>query len=75
MAVNIVIIGLTYNATNLTGSMYLNLFLLYLAELPANLCTKLLNTRLGRRFTVSGSIGLAGVSLILVAVVPKGTFF
>ena len=70
---NFVITGLSMNATNITGNIYLNMFILYLAELPGNfLCMKLLNTRLGRRFTVSGSIGLAGLFLLLTAAVPKG---
>ena len=33
---------------------------------------KLIDTRLGRRWTVGGSIAIAGISLCLVAVVPKG---
>ena len=75
LAVNFVIIGLTYNATNLTGNLHLKMFMLYLAELPALLSTKLLNTRLGRRYTVSGCIGLAGICLLIVAAVPKGRLF
>ena len=75
-SVNFVYMGLTFNVTNISGDLYLNMFILFLVELPGNyICMKLIDTRLGRRWTVGGSIAIAGISLCLVAVVPKGNIF
>ena len=75
-SVNFVYMGLTFNVTNISGDLYLNMFILFLVELPGNyICMKLIDTRLGRRWTVGGSIAIAGISLCLVAVVPKGDIF
>ena len=75
-SVNFVYMGLTFNVTNISGDLYLNMFILFLVELPGNyICMKLIDTRLGRRWTVGGSIAIAGISLCLVAVVPKGDLF
>ena len=73
-SVNFVYMGLTMNVTNISGDLYLNMFILFLVEIPGNyVCMKLIDTtRLGRRWTVGGSIAIAGISLLLVAAIPKG---
>ncbi len=72
-SVNFVFTGLTMNVTNISGDLYLNMFILYLVEQPGNLlCMKLIDTRLGRRLTNCLSISIAGIALLCVAAVPEG---
>ncbi len=61
------------NVTNISGNLYLNMFVLYMVEIPGNIFSlKLADTRVGRRLTVGGMLFVAGLSLLLVAAVPKG---
>ena len=53
--------GLNFNAKNLSGSRYLNVFLSGLVEIPALVFVVAVNNRLGRRVTTTTLMLTAGV--------------
>ena len=62
--------GLASAAGDLGGSMYLNFFLLSLAEIPSAMCASYMPNRWGRRKTTILSLFLAGAFCIAVPFIP-----
>ena len=58
--------ALSLNAGRLPGDIFLNMFLLAVVEIPANLIALPLLERAGRRLTLSVSMLLAGISSLLM---------
>lgn len=53
--------GMNFNTKNLTGNLYMNIFLSGLVEIPALIFVVLVHNKLGRRLTVSLLMLLAGI--------------
>ncbi|XP_074656360.1 organic cation/carnitine transporter 2-like [Tubulanus polymorphus] len=71
---NLVYYGLSLSAAELAGDRFLNVFFMSLVEIPATVCCMfLLESRAGRRLSLSGFHILAGISLILLVCVPPDT--
>ncbi|KAK7090345.1 hypothetical protein V1264_010154 [Littorina saxatilis] len=60
---------LSFGAEQLSGSLYLNVFLLTVVEIPAMLLTTVLNNRLGRRWTSFLFFMISCVTAVLVVIV------
>ncbi|KAK3093609.1 hypothetical protein FSP39_018059 [Pinctada imbricata] len=61
--------AILYGVDQLTGDIYINLFLLSVVEIPANLSLWGLQNRIGRRWTTSAFFFLGFISNICVAIV------
>ncbi|XP_074650284.1 organic cation transporter protein-like [Tubulanus polymorphus] len=71
---NLVYYGLSLSAAELAGDRFLNFFLMALVEIPATVCCMfVLESRAGRRISLSSFHLLAGISLILLVCVPPVT--
>ncbi|XP_074646334.1 organic cation transporter protein-like isoform X1 [Tubulanus polymorphus] len=71
---NLVYYGLSLSAAELAGDRFLNFFLMALVEIPATICCMfVLESRAGRRISLSSFHILAGISLILLVCVPPVT--
>ena len=58
--------ALSLNAGRLPGSVFFNVFLLSVIEIPANLAAAFLLERVGRRLTIGGSTMLGGLASLLM---------
>ena len=56
--------GVTFNAGNMGGNFYLNLFLMGIVEIPGLCLSMYLMQRFGRRKANSGTMMLAGVACL-----------
>ncbi|XP_074649707.1 organic cation transporter protein-like isoform X1 [Tubulanus polymorphus] len=66
--------GLSLSAAVLAGDRFLNFFLMALVEIPATFCAMfLMESRAGRRISISSFHGLAGISLIVLVFIPPVT--
>ncbi|XP_074650285.1 uncharacterized protein LOC141905342 [Tubulanus polymorphus] len=71
---NLVYYGLSLSAAELAGDRFLNFFLMALVEIPATVCCMLvLESRAGRRMSLSSFHVLAGISLIILVFIPPVT--
>ncbi|KAK7500412.1 hypothetical protein BaRGS_00008319 [Batillaria attramentaria] len=59
---------LAFGAENLSGNLYLNLFLLSIVDAPAQLISAYLNNKIGRRWTAFALYMLAGVTSVAVII-------
>ncbi|XP_069753866.1 organic cation/carnitine transporter 2-like [Narcine bancroftii] len=71
MIINIGYYGLSLNTPNLHGNDYLNCFFSAVLEVPAYIASWLFLRRLPRRFTLSGTLLLAGAVLLLIQFIPS----
>lgn len=62
--------GLNLNAVTLAGNKYFNFILSNVIEIPAHLLSLVLVNRLGRRWSMCGSLILAGLSCIATEFIP-----
>lgn len=67
--------GLNLSAVSLAGNKYFNFILSNVIEIPAHLLALLLVNKIGRRWSMCGSLILAGLSCIAMEFVPGGKFF
>lgn len=67
--------GLNLNAVTLAGNKYFNFIASNVIEIPAHLIALLLVNKIGRRWSMCGSLILAGLSCIATEFVPGGEFF
>jgi hypothetical protein len=61
------------NSTSLGGNKYLNFALVCLVEIPGYTLAWVAMNRLGRRWSLAGSLLLCGVTCIAAVFVPQGT--
>ncbi|XP_078086942.1 organic cation/carnitine transporter 2-like [Mustelus asterias] len=71
MILSSVYFGLSLNTPNLYGDDYLNCFFSAAIEVPAYVVTWFFLQRLSRRFSLSGSISLAGIVLFFTQLIPS----
>lgn len=64
--------GLSLNATNLSGNKYLNFALVCLIEIPGYSLAWILMNKMGRRWSLAGSLLLCAITCIAGAFVPDG---
>lgn len=64
--------GLSLNTSNLGGDPFVNFFIAGAVEIPAYLLIVVLFRRIGRVWSISSTMIIAGCTLLLVAAVPKG---
>ncbi|XP_074659000.1 organic cation transporter protein-like [Tubulanus polymorphus] len=71
---NLVYYGLSLSAAVLAGDRFLNFFLMALVEIPSTVfCPFILESRAGRRISLTSFHVIAGISLILLVFVPPVT--
>ncbi|XP_072049785.1 organic cation transporter protein-like [Amphiura filiformis] len=74
LAASITYYGLSLNATNLAGNMYLNFFLLSLVEIPAYIMAYFTMEYFGgRKLTTALSLLVAGIACFFTAWIPETT--
>ncbi|XP_069753865.1 organic cation/carnitine transporter 2-like [Narcine bancroftii] len=71
MIINIGYYGLSLNTPNLHGNDYLNCFFSAAIEIPGYIASWLFLRRLSRRFTLTGTLLLAGAVLLLIQFIPS----
>lgn len=71
MVISMVYYGFLLYISRLSGSPYLNLFLMYLSDIPTHLICWVLLQKFGRRIPHSAMMIAGGFTLLLVLAVPK----
>ncbi|XP_067613661.1 solute carrier family 22 member 4-like isoform X2 [Eurosta solidaginis] len=66
--------GISLNAVLLDGNKYNNFIFVTLTEIPGFLLPFVIMSRLGRRYSVFGTMVLSGISCLLTALLPKDAF-
>ncbi len=69
---SLVYYGLSLSSSSLGGNDYINFLISGAVEIPAYLFCQLTMNRLGRRWTLSGTMILGGIALLLTMAIPKG---
>lgn len=70
MTCALVYYGLSLNAVSLAGNKFLNFMLICTAEIPGFVVTNLLSGRIGRKWTLSLSLFVCGLSCIATPFIP-----
>lgn len=73
MTCALVYYGLSLNAVTLAGNKFLNFMLVCTAEIPGYVVTNLLSGRIGRKWTLSLSLFVCGVSCIATPFIPENS--
>lgn len=63
--------GLTLNSVSLSGNKYINFIVVGLAELPALIVTYYLTEKLGRKWSLCGSLVISGLTCVACELMPS----
>lgn len=66
--------GLSLNSTNLSGNKYLNFILVCLVEIPGLSLAWVAMNKIGRRWSLAGSLLLCAITCVAGAFVTVGKF-